>query len=53
MGGVVTVCALCLPEGMARDAQGFVGIGGPCASQKATAPEFPVTSVEPLDRHKF
>jgi hypothetical protein len=45
MGGVVTIWALHLPEGVARDAQGFVGIGGPCASQKATVPEFPVTSV--------
>jgi hypothetical protein len=47
MGGTVTVWALHLPEGMARDAQGFAGTGGPCASQKATAPEFPVTSVVP------
>jgi hypothetical protein len=45
MGGIVTIWALHLPEGAARDARGFVGIGGPCASQKATAPEFPVTSV--------
>jgi hypothetical protein len=29
---------------MARGAQGFVGMGAPCASQKATVPEFPVTS---------
>jgi hypothetical protein len=46
MGGMVTIWALHLPEGMARDAWGFVGIGGPCTSQKATTPEFPVTSVE-------
>jgi hypothetical protein len=45
MGGMVTVWALHLPEGAARDAQGFVGVGGPCTSQKATMPEFPVTSV--------
>ncbi len=44
MGGTVTVWALHLPEGMARDVWGFVGIGGPYTSQKATTPEFPVAS---------
>jgi hypothetical protein len=28
--------------------QGFVGAGAPCASQKATTPEFPVTSAMAL-----
>jgi hypothetical protein len=46
MGGVVTVLAPHLPEGTARDAWCFVGVGGPCASQKATVPEFPVTSAD-------
>jgi hypothetical protein len=50
MGGTVTVWALHLPEGMARDAQGFAGTGGPCTSQKATMPEFPVTSE---DQHEI
>jgi hypothetical protein len=51
MGGVVTIWALCPPEGVARDAQGFVGIGGPCTSQKATTPEFPVASVAAFLQH--
>jgi hypothetical protein len=48
MGGTVTVRALCLPEGMAWQAQHFEGTAACCTSQKVTAPEFPVTSATSL-----
>jgi hypothetical protein len=44
MGGTVTVWALHLPEGAAWQAQRVVGMVACHASQKVTAPEFPVTS---------